>query len=79
MFLVDVSDIFIFVLLAEGGEGVRSARTGGGIGVSLKVPAGGGGVFPRRGRGREGACGESGNWGGGGLNFFFGPEMSPKY
>ena len=38
--------------------------------------------FSRRGRGREGVCGELGHfffWGGGGLNIFFGgPETSTK-
>ena len=43
----------------------------------MKIPGGGGGS--RRGRGREGVCGELGNLGGGGAKYFFGgPETSTK-
>ena len=69
--LVDVSDIFNFFLLGEGGR-VRGARTegGGGIGFLLKIP-GEGGMFP--GGGGAGGC----LWrigallGGGGAKYFF--------
>ena len=66
--LVDVSDIFYFFLLGEGEGGVRGARKGGGR-FFIENPTRGG--LSRRGRGREGVCGEFGNSGGGGQNIFF--------
>ena len=62
--LVDVSDIFsFFSALGEGEGGVRGERRGE-VGFLLKIPKGGG--VRRRGRGREGVCGELANFGGGG-------------
>ena len=77
LYLVDVSDIFYFSLLGEGEGGVRGAREGGGN-FLLKMPGGGSG-FQEGPRGRQGACSESGNLGGGGLNIFFGAETSTKF
>ena len=72
--LVDVSDIFIFFcsgrfgyfyffLLGEGEGGVRGAGREGGGRLLLENPRRG---VSRRGRGREGVCGELGNCGAGG-------------
>ena len=65
----------MFFSARGGGRGVRGA--GGGIGFLLKISGGG---ISRRGRGRwgrEGICGELGNFGGA-LNIFFGAETSTK-
>ena len=59
---MDVSDIFYFFLLGEGEGGVRGAEVGGGIGFFFFEDAKRGGSS-RRGRGREGVCGELGNSG----------------
>ena len=76
---MDVSDIFYFLLLGEGEGGVRDAGRGGGL-VFIENARNGEGGFSRRGRGREGVCGELGNFSGGGgaKTFFFGAEMSTK-
>ena len=70
---------FFFFLL---GEGEFEEPGGGGIGFLLKMPGGGGGVLQEGEgpRGREGVCGELGNYGtgGGAKYFFFGAEMSTK-
>ena len=74
--LVDVPDIFYFFCSGRGkGESEAPGGWGGEIGFLLKIP-GGGGAF----RGWEGprlvvVCGE---FGGGGVNFFFRAEMSTK-
>ena len=76
--LVDVSDIFNFFSARGGGRGSPRAPRGGGVGFLLKIPRGGGGVS-RRGRGREGVCGELGIFGGGGAKYFFsGPKRPPR-
>ena len=68
--LVDVSDIFYFFCSGRGKGESEAPGGGGGIGFLLKIPRGGG--ISRRGRGREGVCGELGYFGGGGgLNIFF--------
>ena len=57
---------FLFFSARGGGRGSPSSRDGWGIGFLLKIPGGGG--FCRKGgaEGREGVCGELGNfWGGG--------------
>ena len=65
-FLVDVSDIFYFFC-----SGRRESEAPGGAGrFFIENPTRGVG-FSRRGRGREGVCGELGNFGGGGLNISF--------
>ena len=76
--LVDVSDIFFLFSVRCSGRGVRGARTGGSFFFCIGNPRrpGGGGGFQEgeggRPRGREGVCGELGNFGGrGGLNIFF--------
>ena len=69
LFLVDVSNIFYFCLLGEGGSLKRWGGRGGGIGSVLKIP-GEGGVPGGGARGRERVCGELGNFGGWGLNCF---------
>ena len=58
-------EYFLFFSAREG-EGESEALGGGrGVRFLLKIPQGGG--VSRRGRGREGVCGELGNfWGGGG-------------
>ena len=70
MFLavVDVSDIFTFLLLGEG-EGESEAPGGGGDRFSIENPREGGGFPGLGGAGRVSAA----NWGmgGGGLNIFF--------
>ena len=73
---------FLVFSARGGGRGSLRRREGGGVGFFLKIPGGG---VSRRGegpRGREGVCGELGNWGGGGggLNFFFfsGPKCPPS-
>ena len=80
LYLVDVSDIFFPA--QEVGRGCLRRREGWGIGFLLKIPGGGGTSPGREGpRGREGVCGELGNFGeGGGLIFFFsGAEMSTNF
>ena len=68
---MDVSDIFIFFFIGEGGRGgVRSVGGGtpppGGGRFLLKFPGGGGRVFEEgRGAGKVPAA-NSGIWGGGG-------------
>ena len=67
------------------GRGKGEFEAPGGVGDRFFIENSrmGGGGFSRTGevpRGREGVCGESGNFlgGGGGLNIFFGAEMSTK-
>ena len=62
---MDVSDIFIYFFLLGVGQGaLRGARRGWGGGVLLKIPGGGLGFQEGEGlRGREGVCGELGNFG----------------
>ena len=61
--LLGVSDIFYFFLLGEG-RGIPRRQAGRGDRFFSENPGGG---SSRRVRGREGVCGESGNyWGGGG-------------
>ena len=79
VFLVDVSVFFFFFLpFGERERGVRGAGERG-VGLLLKIPAGGG-VLQEGPRGRDGVCGESGTffWGGGAKFFFFGAETSTK-
>ena len=74
---MDVSDIFYFFLLGEGEGGVRGARQGGDR-FCIENPRRG--QFRGEGpRGREGVCGELGNFlGGGGAKYFFsGPKCPP--
>ena len=69
--------VFYFFFCSVEGEGGSPRRGGGGgVGFLLKIPGGGG---SRRGRGREGVCGELGNLGSG-LNkiFFSGPKRPPR-
>ena len=73
---MDVSDIFKFVLLVEGG--VRGARKGGGFGFLLKIPGRGG--SPRRGGGGAegpGGC-LRGMWGGRAKYFYSLPNFPPS-
>ena len=75
--LVDVSDIFFFLLGERKGE---SEAPGGGGGLVSYWKSQEGGV-PRRGgaKGLGGCCGKLGDfWGGGGLNIFFRAETSTK-
>ena len=77
---MDVSDISYFFLLGEGEGGARGTGGGRGIGFFVENPRKGGGVLQEGEglRGREGVCSELGNWGGGGLNIFFGPKCPPS-
>ena len=77
MFLVEVSDIFIFSARWRG-KRESEAPGGGGIGFLSKMSRGGG--VSRWGRGREGVCGKLGNWGGGGGAKYFlsGPKRPPS-
>ena len=68
--------IFIIFFAARWRGKGESEAPGGGGSVFIENPTGEGG-FSRRGRGREGVCGELGNLGGGGF-FFCGPETSTK-
>ena len=73
--LVDVSDIFYF-LCSGRGKGESEAPGGEGGGVFIENPRRGG---LQDGRGREGVCGELGNFGGRGSKYFFwGARMSTK-
>ena len=74
IFLVDVSDIFIFFCPGEG-KGKSEAGRGG----FIENPRSGGVLQGGGPRGREGLCGKFEIWEGGGLNFFFGAEMPTKY
>ena len=79
-FLVDVSDIFLFIFCSGRGKG-GSEAPGGGASIFIKKTQGGGGLRDGEGpRGREGGRWEFFFfWGGGGLNiFFFGVETSTK-
>ena len=72
---------FGFFFFCSGrGKGESAALGGGGRDrIFIENPRRGGGLQHRRGRwGREGVCGELGNFGVGGLNIFFGAEMSTK-
>ena len=67
---MEVSDLFLFCSGREKGGSPRRQEGGKGDRFLIENPRRGGGS--RSGRGREGVCGELGNffWGGG-LNFFF--------
>ena len=74
--LMDASDIFCFFLLGGGGRGSPRRRERGGDRFFVGNPRGGG-VSRGRGAGRVSTA----KWrilGGGGLNIFFGAEMSTK-
>ena len=76
--LVDVSDFFF--LVGEGEGRVRDGGRGGGQ-FFIENPRRGGGGFSGRGRGQGAERVSVANWGifgGGGLNIFFGAEMSTK-
>ena len=60
---------FLFSSARGGGRGSPRRWKWWGGRFLLKIPGRGG--VSRRGRGREGVCGELRNWGGGGLNIFF--------
>ena len=63
------------------GKGESEASGGGGGGKFIENPRKGGGGVLQEGeglRGREGVCGELGNFGGGGANFFSGPKCPPS-
>ena len=75
--------MFFFFSAQGGGRGSLRLREGAGGSVFyLKSQEGGGGGSPAQEgpRGREGVCGELGNFfGGGGLNLFFsGPKCPPS-
>ena len=74
--LVDVPDIFYFFLLGEGEGGVRGARKGGGDPFFIEHPRRGG--VPAGAEGPGGCLRRIGEFGGGGLNIFFGAETSTK-
>ena len=75
--LVEVSDIFYFIfLLGEGEGGVRGARRCGGR-FFIKNPRGGGALGGEGPRGREGVCGELGNFGWGAAKYFFSGPKCP--
>ena len=80
--LVDVSDIFNFFLLGGGSGESTATATGGGGGIFIGNPKGGG-FSQERGGGVEGPRGaarvSAGNFGGGGLNIFFGVEIPTKW
>ena len=77
-FLVDISDIFF--LLGEG-KGESEASGGGGGSIFIENPKERGGGLLQEGerlRGREGVCGQLGNFfGGGGATYFFGGSTCP--
>ena len=77
---MDVSDIFYFFLVGDGGRGgVRGRREGGEISFLLRIPERGGGLQEGEGpRGREGVCGELGNGREGLIIFFSGPKCPPS-
>ena len=88
-FLVDVSDLFYFFFAAwGGGRGSQRCQEWGGR-FLLEIPGGGGGLSPRRGRGRGAGRVSAANWGfwggrgGGGLrgaNYFFSePKCPPRF
>ena len=56
---------FLFFFFSGRGKAESEAPGGRGIHFLLKIPGRGGG-FQEGPRGREGVCGELGNWGGGG-------------
>ena len=70
--LVDVSDLFYFLL--RGGAGGVQGDWGGGLVLSLKIPGGGGSPGGGRGGGRVSAM----NGGGGFFCFFSGPKCPPS-
>ena len=75
---MDVSDFFIFSARGGRGEFEAPGRGGGDRFLIENAKRGGfpGGEGPR---GREGVCGELGNFlGGGGLNIFSGPKCLPS-
>ena len=76
---MDVSEIFYFFLLGEGqGEFEALGGGGGGDRFLIENPRRGGG-FPGGGpRGREGVCGELGNFGGGAKYCFSWPKRPPS-
>ena len=69
-----------FIFFAREGEGESEALGGGGISFLLKVPGGGGVLQDGRGggTGRVSAAKLFFFWEGGGLNIFFGSEMSTR-
>ena len=72
LLLVPDFRMFFFSARKRGRGSPRRQEGGGGGRLSIESRRRGVGVF-RRGRGREGVCGELGNfWGGGVLNIFFG-------
>ena len=67
-----------FIFSARGrGRGSPLRQEGAGVGFLLKIP-GGGGVFSHEGGGGAGRV-SAGNFGGGGLNIFWGVEMPNKF
>ena len=73
---MDVSDIFYSFCSGEG-KGKSGGKEGGRARFFIENLTRGGGGSPKKGggaRGREGVCGEFG----GGVNNFFGAEMSTK-
>ena len=69
--LVDISDIFP---CSGRGKGESEALGGGGVQFFIENPRREGGLQEAGLRGREGVCGDLGNWGGG-ANIFFGAKM----
>ena len=69
----------IFFIFSARGRGKEESEVpgGGGVHFLLKIPGGGGG-FPGGAEGPGGCLRRTGEFGGGGLNIFFGAETSAK-
>ena len=75
--MLDGSDSFTFICSGRG-KGEFEAPGEGGDRFLLKLPEGGGFLQEREGpRGEEGVCGELGNLGGGGAEYFLGGPKCP--
>ena len=78
LYLADVSDIFYFFCSGRRKGGSEAAGRGGGD-FFIENPREGGGLQERDGaEGPKGCLRRIGDWGGGGLNIFFGPKCPPS-